>query len=416
MINRNLSNLLTRRYSSFWSKLPAAPADKILGLTESFKADTFPQKINLGVGAYRTDEGKPWVLPSVEEAERRIFAKKLDKEYAPIEGVASFLQRSLEFAYGSSSEAVTSKRIAAVQSISGTGGCRLAGEFIQKYFNGKKVYIPDPTWGNHPAIFRHSGLQPATYRYYDATHNAVNFSGMKEDLLKAEEGSIIMFHACAHNPTGCDPTQEQWNELSQLLKSKKLYLFFDSAYQGFASGDPEADAYSIRKFVADGHQIMLSQSFAKNFGLYGERAGVFSIVTDSQEEASRVSSQLKLIIRPMYSNPPVHGARIVAEVLSDPQLKQQWLNECKSMAERIGSMRHLLRNKLENPLDASKRRSWKHITDQIGMFCFTGLTREQVNRLKEEFHIYCTEDGRFSMAGINSHNIDYLATSVLAVL
>jgi aspartate aminotransferase len=245
---------------------------------------------------------------------------------------------------------------------------------------------------------------------YDVCRS-LNFPAMLGDIEKAANGSLFVLHACAHNPTGCDPTTQQWDELSVLMKKKQHIAFFDSAYQGFASGDAEADAYAVRKFVEDGHQIILCQSFAKNFGLYGERVGLLSMVTQSAEETERVNSQMKRIVRAMYSNPPIHGARIVDTVLSDPVLRAQWREECKHMADRIKQMRVLLREKLE----AGTGSPWQHITDQIGMFCFTGLDQTQVLRLREEFHIYCTEDGRFSMAGINVKNIDYLASSVVAV-
>lgn len=275
----------------------------------------------------------------------------------------------------------------------------------------RNLYVPNPTWGNHLAIFENSGLKPTYYPYYDSKNNNVDFANLLDFANKLEK-EVFLLHACAHNPTGSDPSREQWQELSYVFKKRGHTALFDSAYQGFASGDPEADAFSLRQFVADGHQILLCQSFAKNFGLYGERAGVLSVVTASPEEAERVSSQLKVIVRPMYSNPPVHGARIVAEVLGDPELKAQWLGECKAMADRIGRMRQLLRAKLEagNP-----GRSWKHIEEQIGMFCFTGLSKEQVLQLREQYHIYCTDDGRFSVAGINNKNIDYLAASITSV-
>eukprot|EP01040_Poterioochromonas_malhamensis_P006542 gene6542-7043_t len=408
----NLSTSLTRPLS-LWANIAQAPPDKILGLTEAFKADKYEKKINLGVGAYRDDQGRPYVLPSVKAAEDRILARNLDKEYAPIAGYAPFIQKSIEFAYGVHSEAVQSGRIAAVQSISGTGGCRLAGEFIHKFFGNRTIYVPTPTWGNHIAIFQNAGLKPAYYPYYDDKKSAVDFNALLNFINTTENNSVFLLHACAHNPTGCDLSHEQWDQLSAAIKKKHHIVFLDSAYQGFASGNPEHDAYAIRKFVEDGHQILLSQSYAKNFGLYGERVGLLSVVTSSKEEAERVNSQLKVIVRPMYSNPPIHGARIVAEVLSDPQLKAQWLLECKGMADRITEMRNLLRTKLEA---GNSGRKWNHITEQIGMFCYTGLSKEQVARLQKEYHIYCTEDGRFSMAGINSKNIDYLASSVLAVL
>lgn len=398
---------------SFWSDCPMAPPDKILGLTEAFKADPNPKKINLGVGAYRDDKGKPYVLGSIKEAEKRLYEKSLDKEYSPITGIADFNKYALEFAYGEDSEALKSKRVASTQSISGTGACRLAGEFIKTFMGNVDIHIPTPTWGNHFAIYKNAGLNPVQYNYYDKAANGLNFDGMVKDIRAAKNGSVFMFHACAHNPTGCDPTRAQWDELSAIVKEKEHLVFFDCAYQSFASGNANDDAYALRKFVADGHQVMLAQSFAKNFGLYGERVGLFSIVTSSSEEAQRVVSQVKLLVRAMYSNPPIHGARLVTEVLSDPALKAQWQDECKGMADRIQEMRVLLRSKLEA---GAPGRSWSHVTDQIGMFCYTGLTVEQVLKMRSEYSVYCTDDGRFSMAGINSGNIDDLAAAVIAVL
>jgi len=387
-----------------------APPDKILGLSEAYKNDTFPKKVSLGVGAYRDNDGKPVVLPSVRTAESRLLSKNLDHEYAGIAGVQSYVNLSLEFAYGNDSDVLKSGKVAAVQSLSGTGACRLAGEFVSKFFGkGKKMYMPDPTWGNHLAIMKNSGLEPASYAYFDSKTCGVDFKGMLNSINNAETGSVFMFHACAHNPTGCDPTPEQWDQLSIVMKAKKHITFFDCAYQGFASGDSEKDAYAIRKFVADGHQILLAQSFAKNFGLYGERVGTLSVVCASKEEKDRVESQLKVLVRPMYSNPPVYGARLIAEILSDKTLRQQWTLECKSMADRILAMRTSLKESLKK---SGSTKNWDHITDQIGMFCYTGMTSQQVKRLIEEFHIYCTEDGRISVAGLNSKNVQYVAQSI----
>lgn len=399
-----------RLLSTLWAKVPQGPPDKILGLNELFKVDKSPSKVNLGVGAYRDDDGKPWILASVRTAERRLFDKNLDHEYAGIAGLQSFVDRSVEFAYGEGAEVIKSGRVAAVQSLSGTGGCRLAGEFVARFVGkGTKMYMPDPTWGNHIPIMKDSGLEPAKYRYYKASSCSYDHEGFLSDLKSLPEGSVFMLHACAHNPTGCDPSKSQWDELSSAFKAKKHIAFFDCAYQGFASGDSEADAYGLRKFVHDGHLVILSQSFAKNFGLYGERIGTLSVVTASKEEAERVSSQLKLLVRPMYSNPPVHGARLVNEILSDPVLRKQWRGECKSMAERIQLMRSLLRNKLK---EVGSTKDWKHITDQIGMFAFTGLSVEQVLKMRKDFSIYCTEDGRISLAGINSKNVAHIANSI----
>lgn len=255
-------------------------------------------------------------------------------------------------------------------------------------------------------------MTPVSYRYYDNKNIALDFDGLVEDLRKAEDGSAVLLHACAHNPTGVDPTPEQWRALSNVFKEKGHFPFFDMAYQGFASGDTNKDAYAVRYFVEQGHQIALCQSFAKNMGLYGERAGLFSLVTESAEEVQRVDSQLKIIIRPLYSNPPIHGARIASEILTDPTLKSQWLEEVKLMANRIISMRALLKKNLE---DLGSKHDWSHVTSQIGMFCYTGLTGEQVDRLAKEYSVYLTRNGRISIAGITSSNVGRLAEAIHAV-
>lgn len=407
-----VGNGMVRRLlsASPWSKVPMGPPDKILGLNELFNKDASPKKVNLGVGAYRDDNGKPMVLRVVTEAEKRIFERHMDHEYAGIAGLQSFVDRSVAFAYGEKSSVIESGCVAAVQSISGTGGVRLAGEFISRFVGkGVKLYMPDQTWGNHIPIMKDSGLVPAQYRYYDPSRCAYDHNGMVSDVKKLPSGSVFMLHACAHNPTGCDPTPKQWDELSALFKEKNHVAFFDCAYQGFASGDAERDAYALRKFVKDGHKIMLSQSFAKNFGLYGERIGTFSVVTADKEEKERVLSQMKLIVRPMYSNPPINGARIVSEILGDAALRKQWVEECKGMADRMILMRGLLRDKLKA---SGSTKDWQHITDQIGMFAFTGLSTEQVLRLRSEFSIYCTEDGRISICGVNSKNVDHIAKAI----
>jgi len=270
--------------------------------------------------------------------------------------------------------------------------------------------VPSPTWGNHNNIFRDSGLEVKQYRYWDRATNGLDLDGMLADLQAAPDGSAVLLHACAHNPTGVDPTPEQWKKICSVLKARPgLSLFFDSAYQGFASGDAEADAFALRHFVSEGVPVALAQSFAKNFGLYGERVGVLNVVCDDADEAARVLSQLKIIIRPMYSNPPCHGARIVHAVLSDPSLEKQWRSECKTMAERIIAMRTALSDEVRK---AGSTKDWGHITSQIGMFCYTGLDAERVKRMTEEFHIYLTKDGRISMAGLNSDNVAYVAKAM----
>jgi len=395
------------RANSWWSNVEMGPPDAILGVTEAYKKDSNPNKINLGAGAYRDDQGKPYVLPTVKLAEERISKKGMDHEYAPISGVGDFCKASANLALGDNNQIVPNGLNATVQAISGTGSLRIGGAFIQKWFPGtKQIYLPTPSWGNHTPIFKTSGLEVKSYRYYEPKTCGFDFKGALEDINKIPEGSVILLHACAHNPTGVDPRPEQWQEMSQVIKSKKLFPFFDMAYQGFASGDINRDAAALRLFLKDGHQVALAQSFAKNMGLYGERAGAFSLICQSKEESDRVMSQLKILIRPMYSNPPIHGARIAAEILLDQGLRAQWLTEVKGMADRIISMRTQLRDNLKKE---GSTKDWSHITDQIGMFCFTGMNPDQVGKLIKEHSVYLTKDGRIAIVGITSKNVEYLA-------
>lgn len=271
------------------------------------------------------------------------------------------------------------------------------------------MYIPTPTWGNHIPLFKHAGLDVKQYRYFDPKTSGLDFKGLMEDLSKIPEKSIVILHACAHNPTGVDPKLEQWEEISALVKKRNLFPYFDMAYQGFASGSTDKDAAAIRLFLKDKNKIALSQSYAKNMGLYGERVGAFSLITSSKAEAATVMSQLKIIIRPMYSNPPISGARIVTEILGNSDLKEEWLHDVKAMADRIISMRTTLRENLEK---LGSSRNWTHITDQIGMFCFTGLKPHEVDKLTKTYSIYLTKDGRISIAGVSSKNVDYLANAI----
>ncbi|ORX70725.1 glutamate oxaloacetate transaminase-like protein 2 [Linderina pennispora] len=382
------------------------PPDAILGVTEAFKRDTDPRKMNLGVGAYRTDEGKPYVLNAVRKAEQSLLAQNLDKEYLPITGLAKFTSAASELAYGAESPALS--RLAITQSISGTGALRIGGAFLEKFYKTQPtIYLPTPSWGNHAAIFRDCGMKVGKYTYFDPSTNGLNLSGMLEDLKALPKGSAVLLHACAHNPTG------QWAQIQQVVEEREHLAFFDMAYQGFASGDADRDAAALRTFVSSGKvPVVLSQSFAKNMGLYGERVGTFSVVGADAAEKDRVLSQIKILVRPMYSNPPINGARIAAEVLTNQELRQEWLGEVKYMADRIIGMRKQLRGRLE---ELGSKKPWNHITDQIGMFCYTGLKPEQVDRLAQEFHVYLTRDGRVSMAGISSGNVNYLAESIHAV-
>ncbi|KAG9287717.1 hypothetical protein G9A89_004120 [Geosiphon pyriformis] len=412
--NSLLLTPLIRAFISTWEHVPQGPPDAILGVTEAFKQDTDSRKMNLGVGAYRDDNGKPYVLSAVRKAEEFILKDKLNKEYLPITGLASFTQQAALLAYGKDSVPLNDSKIAITQSISGTGALRIGGTFLSRFYpHAKKIYVPTPTWGNHTAIFRDSGLEVAQYRYFDKTTIGLDFNGLLEDLKSAPKNSIFLFHACAHNPTGVDPTREQWDEIANVVKDREHFPFFDMAYQGFASGNTDRDAYAVRKFVNDDHHIALAQSFAKNMGLYGERVGAFSIITESPREKAAVDSQIKILIRPMYSNPPLNGARVASYVLSNEELNKEWLSEVKMMADRIITMRDKLKSHLVN--DFRSKHSWNHITDQIGMFCFTGLTPGQVERITKEFHVYLTKDGRISIAGISSHNVKYLAEAIYEV-
>ncbi|KAI8896867.1 pyridoxal phosphate-dependent transferase [Globomyces pollinis-pini] len=404
---------IQRRAISAWANVPQGPPDPILGVTEAFKKDDNPLKMNLGVGAYRDDNNKPYVLPSVRDAEARIFEQKLPKEYLGITGDAEFVKLAAELAYGEDSPVLKAGLVSAAQSISGTGALRVGGVFLARFFEGKggkKIYLPTPTWGNHIPIFKDSGLEVIHYKYFDKKTNGLDFDGMIADLETIPDESVVLFHACAHNPTGVDPTEAQWREISTLAKRKNFTPFFDMAYQGFASGDCDKDAFAIRHFIEEGHKIILSQSFSKNMGLYGERVGLISVVNDSVEETKKVDSQLKILIRPMYSNPPLSGPRIVKEVLQSPLTTNQWKAEVKGMADRIISMRTQLRDHLENTYGSTK--SWEHVTSQIGMFCYTGMTPDQVERIKKEFSVYLTKDGRISIAGITSGNVKYLAKAI----
>ncbi|KZF19953.1 aspartate aminotransferase [Xylona heveae TC161] len=408
-----LRTCVAARRASTWVNVPQGPPDAILGITEAFKADAFPEKINLGVGAYRDDSGKPYVLPSVRAAEKKIIESNLDKEYAGITGVPSFTKAAALLAYGPNSTAISEDRIAITQSISGTGALRIGGAFFERFFPGSKtIYIPTPSWANHNAVFKDSGLQVEKYRYYNQTTIGLDFEGMISDIKDAPKGSIILLHACAHNPTGIDPTEAQWRKISKVVMERGHYPFFDMAYQGFASGDTDRDAFAVRQFIKDGHSIALAQSFAKNMGLYGERAGAFSIVCESAEEKERIDSQIKILVRPLYSNPPIHGARIAASILNDPKLNRQWLGEVKGMADRIISMRALLKSNLE---DLGSKHDWSHITSQIGMFAYTGLKPDQMDKLAKEHSVYATKDGRISVAGITTDNVRRLADSIFKV-
>ena len=334
-------------------------------------------------------------------------------EYLPIAGHRGFCLESIKLAYGADALPVVENRVAVVQSLSGTGACRLLADFQHRFLPGSKIYIPKPTWSNHHNIWRDAGVQIKEYPYYDPATRGLAFEPLCDSLDAAPRGSVVLMHACAHNPTGVDPSREQWKQISEIIGRRGLFPALDMAYQGFASGDCNRDAQAIRIFIEDGHCMALAQSYAKNMGLYGQRIGALSVVCASKDEAVAVESQLKAIARPMYSNPPLHGALLVHTILSDAQLREQWFTEVSSMAERIINMRQSLRSALENLKGPVP---WNHITDQIGMFAYSGLTPEQVDRLTDKHSIYLTRNGRISMAGVNSHNVERLAHAINEVM
>jgi aspartate/tyrosine/aromatic aminotransferase len=401
--------LLNRQFAH----VPMAPADPILSLTTGFKADKNPKKVNLGVGAYRDNDGKPFVFPVVRKVEAEIVANKsLDKEYLPIDGLADFTKGAKGVTFGWNSPLVTDPRVISLQTLSGTGALRVIGETLVKFRPGP-IYVSAPTWGNHKQVFTAAGLQIRDYRYFDKKTKGLDIRGMIEDLQNATPGSTVLLHTCAHNPTGVDPTPAEWAQIADVCQRNNLYPFFDTAYQGFTSGDLDKDAYGLRLFIERGFEMVIAQSFAKIMGLYGERTGALHFVCSDKDAAARLLSQVKIIIRCNYSSPPKHGARIAAAILNDPSNRQQWLDELVTVTKRMNDMRNALRGALE----AKKvKGDWSHITTQIGMFSFTGLTTKQSETMVNKHSIYMTKNGRISVCGVTSKNVDYIAESIKDVV
>lgn len=401
--------------------VPQAPEDPLFGLMAAYRADTFEKKVDLGIGAYRDDNAKPWVLPVVKKADEILRNDpSLNHEYLPIAGLPTFTSAAAALILGRDSPALTEKRAASIQTISGTGAVHLGALFMAKFYPSAastSIYVSNPTWANHNQIITNVGLKVASYPYFSISTKGLDFEGMKGALSSAPNKSVILLHACAHNPTGVDPTQEQWKELASLIREKQHFPFFDCAYQGFASGDLAKDAWAVRYFVEQGFELCIAQSFAKNFGLYGERAGCFHFVAapdvDAAKTVGRIASQLTLLQRSEISNPPIYGARIASIILNDDKLFAEWEDNLRTMSGRIIDMRKQLRSKLES---LSTPGTWNHITDQIGMFSFTGLSEKQVQLLKEREHVYMTKNGRISMAGLNSNNVEYVAKAIDAAV
>jgi len=397
---------------SMFSAVEMAPRDPILGLNEQFNADTNPNKVNLGVGVYFDDNGKLPLLQCVQTAEKAMMDKPTARGYLPIDGIAAYDAAVKSLVFGADSEPVKSGRVATVQGIGGTGGLKIGADFLKKLNPNAKVLISDPSWENHRALFTNAGFTVETYRYYDAAKRGVDFAGMLADISAAAPGTIILLHACCHNPTGYDITAAQWDQIIAAIKAKNLVSFLDMAYQGFGNGIAE-DGAVIGKFVAAGLDFFVSTSFSKSFSLYGERVGALSVLCASKEEADRVLSQLKIVIRTNYSNPPTHGGAVVAAVLNNPELRALWEKELGEMRVRIKAMRQKLVDGLKA---AGVKQDMSFITSQIGMFSYSGLSKDQMVRLRSEFGIYGTDTGRMCVAALNSKNIDYVCQAIAKVV
>lgn len=397
---------------SLFSAVEMAPRDPILGLNEQFSADPNPSKVNLGVGVYYDDQGKLPLLQCVQQAEKALMDKPTARGYLPIDGIAAYDNGVKALVFGADSEPVQSGRVATVQAIGGTGGLKIGADFLKRLNPSAKVLISDPSWENHRALFTNAGFEVGTYAYYDAANRGVNFEGLLADLNAAAPGTIVVLHACCHNPTGYDLTPAQWDQVIAVVKAKGLTPFLDMAYQGFGFGIAE-DGAVIAQFVASGLNFFVSTSFSKSFSLYGERVGALSVLCSNQEEANRVLSQLKIVIRTNYSNPPTHGGAVVAAVLSNPELRALWEQELGGMRIRIKEMRQKLVDGLKL---AGVKQDMGFITTQIGMFSYSGLNKDQMVRLRTEFGVYGTDTGRMCVAALNSKNIDHVCKSIAAVI
>ncbi|WP_107855397.1 amino acid aminotransferase [Neisseria weaveri] len=392
--------------------IQAAPADPILGLGEAFKAETRAEKVNLGIGVYKDAQGRTPIVKAVKEAEKRLLETENTKNYLTIDGVAEYNVQTQKLLFGADSEIIASKRAKTAQSLGGTGALRVAAEFVKRQTNAKNVWISTPTWPNHNAIFNAVGMNICDYRYYDKNTHGLDWDGLIEDLSKAEAGDVVLFHGCCHNPTGIDPTPEQWETLAKMSAEKGWLPLFDFAYQGFANG-LEEDAYGLRAFTKLNKELLVASSYSKNFGMYNERVGAFTVVAADEDTANRAFSQVKTIIRTLYSNPASHGGSTVALVLKDEGLKAQWIAELDEMRGRIKEMRQKFVDLLK---EYGAEQDFSFIIEQNGMFSFSGLTPEQVDRLKDEFAIYAVRSGRINVAGITEDNIRYLCQSIVKVL
>ena len=397
---------------SMFSAVEMAPRDPILGLNEQFAADSNPKKVNLGVGVYYDDNGKLPLLACVQKAEQAMMEKPSTRGYLPIDGIAAYDSAVQALVFGAQSPSVQAKRVATVQCLGGTGGLKVGADFLKRLNPQAKVLISDPSWENHKALFTQAGFDVQAYPYYDAQALGVDFPKMLASLASADPGTIVVLHACCHNPTGYDITPSQWKQVVETVKAKGLTSFLDMAYQGFGHGIAE-DGAVIDLFVQAGLSFFVATSFSKSFSLYGERVGALSVHCETADEAAKVLSQLKIAIRTNYSNPPIHGGSVVAAVLNNPEWRRLWEGELAEMRVRIKEMRQKL---VEGLKAAGVQRDMGFITQQIGMFSYSGLSKDQMIRLRNEFGVYGTDTGRMCVAALNSKNIDHVCVSIAKVL
>ena len=397
---------------SLLAGIQMAPRDPILGLTEAFNADRNPKKVNLGVGVYYDDDGKVPLLECVRRAESLLVEQAVPRNYLPIDGLPAYDRAVRELVFGASCAALKEGRIVTVQTLGGTGGLKVGADLLRRVAPKAEVWISDPSWENHRALFENAGFAVHTYPYYQAGTHGLDFTGMIASLRAMPAGSIAVLHACCHNPTGVDLDADQWSEVIEAVVSRGLIPFLDIAYQGFGEG-LDADAAAVRRFTDAGIPAFVSSSFSKSLSLYGERVGSLSVVAQSGGEAERVLSQLKRTVRTNYSNPPTHGGRVVATVLTTPELRGLWERELGHMRERIREMRRQLVDKLRV---RAPKADFSFVLRQRGMFSYSGLTREQVVRLREEFAVYAIESGRICVAALNTKNIDYAADCIARVI
>ena len=397
---------------NLFASVQLAPKDPIFGLTEAYTADQRPGKVNLGVGVYYTDDGKVPLLKAVLAAEQEVVAKQSPRAYIPIEGPNPYNSAVQNLLFGADSPLIKEGRVVTAECLGGTGALRVGGDFVKRLDTGAPAAISAPSWENHRGIFESAGYQVLEYTYFDPKTRGVDFDGMVKSLESFPAKTLVILHACCHNPTGADLTAEQWKKIISICQSRQLIPFLDIAYQGFASGI-EQDGAAVRMFADSGMSFFVSSSFSKSFSLYGERVGAISIVTQSKEESARVLSQLKRVIRTNYSNPPTHGAAIVATVLNSPTLRQMWEDELAEMRERIKAMRHGLNQKLAA---SGVQQDFSFIEAQRGMFSYSGLTADQVAKLQEQDGIYALSTGRICVAALNTKNLDRVAQAIARVL